>query len=57
MDALFNGIKDLLDALIPSALLSTFQGLNDLLAYVLTISLIYGIILKPILKLTGIIKK
>lgn len=57
MDALFVAISDLLDALIPTALLADFQGLNDILAYVLTITLVYSFILKPVLKLTGIIKK
>ena len=57
MDALFLGIKALLDALVPSALLSTFQGLNDVLAYAITVGLIWAIILKPILKIVGIVKR
>ena len=57
MDALFQGISNILDGLIPSALLSEFQGLNDILAYAITIGLVYAIILKPILKITGIIKR
>lgn len=57
MDALFQAISDLLDGLLPTAVLADFQGLNDLLAYVLTITLVYSFILKPVLKITGIIKK
>jgi len=57
MDALFTGISNLLDGLIPSALLSNFQGLNDLLSYILTVGLIYVFLLKPLLKLIGIVKK
>ena len=57
MDALYQGISDLLDALLPSALLADYQGLNDLLAYILTVGLIYLFLLKPIFKLIGVIKK
>jgi len=56
MDALYIGIKAILDGLIPSAELSTFQGLNDVLAYGLTIVMIWGIILKPVLKLMKVVK-
>ena len=57
MDALFVGIKAILDGLIPSANLSQFENMNNVLAYVLTIGFIYLVLLKPIFKLAGIIKK
>jgi len=56
MDTLYNAISDLLDGLIPSALLSDFQGLNDFLAYILTVSLIYGLLIRPIFKLIKVVK-
>jgi hypothetical protein len=40
MDSLYQGILDLLDGLIPSAVTADFSGLNEVLAYMLTIGLI-----------------
>lgn len=56
MDTLFTAISDLLDGLIPSALLADFQGLNDILAYVVTVAFIYGFLVRPILKLIKVVK-
>lgn len=57
MDLIYTTILNLLNGLLPSAQLADFQGLNELLAYAMTISLIYLLLLKPILKLIGVIKK
>ena len=56
MDIIFTTLSDLLDGLIPSALLADFQGLNDLLAYILTILIIYTFLFKPLLKMFRVIK-
>jgi hypothetical protein len=53
MDILFDTINDLLNSLIPvgSELATEFASLNELLAYVLTLGVIYTFLFKPILKL------
>jgi hypothetical protein len=56
MDTLFTTILDLLNGLMPSALLTTFEGLNEILAYVITISLIWGVLLRPVLKAFKVVK-
>ena len=56
MDLLYNAILSLLNGLIPSAQLADFQGLNELLAYIITIALIYGVFIRPILKLIKVVK-
>lgn len=56
MDIIYTTFKDILDGLIPSANLAQFQGLNDLLAYLLTVIIVWGALLRPLLKLARIIK-
>jgi hypothetical protein len=56
MDTLFQGILDILDGLIPSAVTADFSGLNEVLAYIITISLLWGIILRPLLRVLRIMK-
>jgi len=54
MDALFNAILTILNALIPSAQEATFQGLNELLAYIISVLLLYTVLVRPILRLFGV---
>lgn len=56
MDTIFSTISDVLDGLIPSALLADFQGLNDILAYIVTIGLVWGILIRPLLKAFKVVK-
>lgn len=53
MDILFQTIADLLNSLIPSgsSLSLELTSLNEFLAYALTLSIIYGFFIKPILKI------
>jgi hypothetical protein len=56
MDTLYQSILDILDGLIPSAVTADFSGLNEVLAYFITISLLWGIILRPLLRVLRIMK-
>ena len=56
MDFIFTTLSDLLDGLLPTAVLADFQGLNDLLAYVLTILIVWAVIFRPMLKLFKVVK-
>ena len=56
MDTIFTTLSDLLDGLLPTAVLADFQGLNDLLAYMLTILLVWAILIRPVLKLFKVVK-
>ena len=53
MDLLFTAIKDLLDSIIPSgsALATEFATFNEFLAYVITLTIIWTFLLKPLLKI------
>ena len=57
MDALYTALLSSLNGLLPTAVQADYANFNELLAYVLTISLIYLFLLKPLLKLVGIIKR
>jgi len=57
MDALYTAIKSMLDSLIPTANLSTYEDMNNIFAYIITMTVIYLFLLKPLLKLIGIVKK
>lgn len=58
MDILFQTISDLLDSLLPSgAILETeLTTLNEFLAYVITIGIIWAFLLKPLLKILRLSK-
>lgn len=58
MDILFQTITDLLNSLIPSgsALATEFATFNEFLAYVITLSIIWTFLLKPLLKLLRLSK-
>ena len=56
MDLLYTTILNLLNSLIPSAQLGDFEGLNEIMAYIITIAIIYGAFIRPILKLIKVVK-
>jgi len=56
MDFIYTTISDLLDGLLPTAILADFQGLNDLLAYVITIGIIWVFLFRPLLKMFKVVK-
>lgn len=58
MDALFNAINDILNSLLPEGIELTLEltTLNEFLAYVITIGVIWVFLLKPLLKLLRLSK-
>ena len=52
MDGIYTALLDLLNGLVPSAQQANFEGLNELLAYVLTVWLVYIFIFAPLFKIT-----
>lgn len=58
MDILFTTIKDLLDSIIPSGSLLTGElaTLNELIAYILSIGIVWVFLLRPVLKLFRLVK-
>lgn len=58
MDALFDAINGILNSLLPEGLDLTLQltTLNEFLAYVITIGVIWVFLLKPLLKLLRLSK-
>jgi hypothetical protein len=58
MDALFEAIVDILNSLLPSGeeLTLDFSSINEFLAYVLTVGVIWVFLLKPLLKLLRLSK-
>lgn len=56
MDTLFQEILNVLNNLIPSALTTDFSGLNEVLAYFITITLVWGIVIRPLLKAVRLLK-
>lgn len=53
MDILFQTIVDLLDSLIPtgSTLVGELSTLNEILAYIISIGVIWVFLLRPLLKI------
>jgi hypothetical protein len=58
MDALFQAIVDILNSLLPSGeeLTLDFTSINEFLAYVITVGVIWVFLLKPLLKLLRLSK-
>ena len=58
MDALFESIVEILNSLLPAAeeLTLDFSTINELLAYVITVGVIWAFLLKPLLKLLKLSK-
>jgi hypothetical protein len=58
MDALFEAIVDILNSLLPSGeeLTLDFSSINEFLAYVITVGVIWVFLLKPLLKLLRLSK-
>jgi hypothetical protein len=58
MDALFQAVVDLLNGLLPDgeSLTLDFTTMNEFLAYVITIGVIWVFLLKPLLKLLRLSK-
>lgn len=58
MDILFETITDLLNSLVPagSTLATEFATLNELIAYLLTLGIIYRFFLYPLMKLLRLVK-
>jgi hypothetical protein len=58
MDALFQAIVDILNSLLPSGeeLTLDFSSINEFLAYVITVGVIWVFLLKPLLKLLRLSK-
>jgi hypothetical protein len=58
MDALFNAINEILNSLLPEGIELTLEltTLNEFLAYVITIGVIWVFLLKPLLKLLRLSK-
>jgi hypothetical protein len=58
MDALFEAIVEILNSLLPAAeeLTLDFSTINELLAYVITVGVIWVFLLKPLLKLLRLSK-
>jgi hypothetical protein len=58
MDALFEAIVDILNSLLPTgeSLTMDFTTINEFLAYVITIGVIWVFLLKPLLKLLRLSK-
>jgi hypothetical protein len=58
MDALFESIVEILNSLLPAAeeLTLDFSTINELLAYVITVGVIWVFLLKPLLKLLRLSK-
>jgi hypothetical protein len=58
MDALFQSIVDILNSLLPSGeeLTLDFSSINEFLAYVITVGVIWVFLLKPLLKLLRLSK-
>lgn len=54
MDAFYIAIRDIFNLILPTAQQSTFGALNDFLAYVITITILYLTIGRPILKILGV---
>lgn len=48
MDFIYTTLKSFLDSLIPSSMESTWGNINEILAYVLTLCLIWFVFVKPI---------
>lgn len=59
MEILFETIESLLNSLLPagSELLTEFSSFNELIAYLLTLSMLYAVLIRPILRLIGVVKK
>ena len=58
MDALFQAIIDILNSLLPAGeeLTLDFTSINEFLAYVITVGVIWVFLLKPLLKLLRLSK-
>jgi len=58
MDALFEAIVDILNSLLPTGedLTLDFSSINEFLAYVITVGVIWVFLLKPLLKLLRLSK-
>jgi hypothetical protein len=58
MDALFEAIVEILNSLLPTGeeLTLDFTSINEFLAYVLTVGVIWVFLLKPLLKLLRLSK-
>lgn len=56
MDTLYTSILNFLNSFIPSAQQSTFGDINELLAYFLTIALLWMILIRPLLKVVKVVK-
>jgi len=58
MDALFQAVVDILNGLLPTgdSLTLDFTTMNEFLAYVITIGVIWVFLLKPLLKLLRLSK-
>jgi hypothetical protein len=58
MDALFQAIVDILNSLLPTGeeLTLDFSSINEFLAYVITVGVIWVFLLKPLLKLLRLSK-
>ena len=58
MDALFEAIVEILNSLLPSGeeLTLDFSSINEFLAYVITVGVIWVFLLKPLLKLLRLSK-
>ena len=58
MDALFNAINEILNSLLPEGIELTLEltTLNEFLAYVITVGVIWVFLLKPLLKLLRLSK-
>lgn len=48
MDFIYITLEEFLNSLVPSGMESTWGNLNEVLAYVLTLCLIYFVFIKPI---------
>jgi hypothetical protein len=58
MDALFQAVVDILNSLIPTgeSLTLDFTSINEFLAYIITVGVIWVFLLKPLLKLLRLSK-
>jgi hypothetical protein len=57
MEIFYETFLDLLNAMFPSGVLTTeLASLNELLAYMITITVLYVFLLRPFLKLLKVVK-
>lgn len=56
MDTLYQSLLNFLNSFLPTAQQSTFGDINELMAYLLTMLLLWMILVRPLLKAFKVIK-